>query len=256
MVLFQVRVISPELPASKVLAPFRRPGESKVLSLQHHLLTKRWDSKLIVSPTSIQSSAIWLLDVSRNVECTVSLHWIGIEAKQFPSQPPRNVTLSIGSLLSMPSIWTNSLDLVSQRLLITAVRRREWPVALSERFRVLKPGGWAQRGEIGKTHLPGPKTRQHQSLLSKPFAHRDILLDCANQLPAMLIEAGFTDVRMETRLLPLGKVGGADGENARKNFMGVYRGMKTPVLKAGELGFFDAEMEGEWDTRVYSVLGS
>ncbi|KAF8491768.1 hypothetical protein JB92DRAFT_2819270 [Gautieria morchelliformis] len=156
-------------------------------------------------------------------------------------------------------IWTNSFDLVHQRLLITALRRREWPVALSEIFRVLKPGGWAQLGEIGKTHLPGPKTRQHQSLLSKLFAHRDMLpaVDCANQLPVMLIEAGFTDVRMETRLLPLGKVGGADGENARKNFMGVYRGMKTPVLKAGGLGFFDSEMEfdrfmdemeEEWDT--------
>lgn len=200
--------------------------------------------------------AIWLLEVSKIVENTVSLQGTDIEARLFPPQPPSNISLSVGSVLDMPSAWTNTFDLVHQRLLIAALRRSEWPIALSQIFRILKPGGWVQLAEVGKMHLQGPKTLQHESLLSKLFAHRDMLRDCASHLPVMLIEAGFSDVRVETRLILLGKRGGKDGEDARDNFMGVYRGMKTPILKAGGLGFFGSEvefdnfmdeMEDEWD---------
>lgn len=56
--------------------------------------------------------------------------------------------------------------------------------------------------------------------------------------------------------MPLGKWAGQKGIDARDNFMGVFRGMKTPILKSGGLGFVKSEaeldkllddLENEWD---------
>jgi hypothetical protein len=95
------------------------------------------------------------------------------------------------------------------------------------------------------------------------WAQRSLLLNCAEQIPQMLRDAGFVDVQVATRSLPLGKWAGQAGINGRDNFIGVFRGNKTPVLKMGGLGFVTSEsqfdelidaVQDEWDATPASHM--
>ena len=88
---------------------------------------------------------------------------------------------------------------------------------------------------------------------SGKFAERDLPDYSARNFE----ERGFTDITVEERSIPLGSWAGVRGCQARDNYLDVFRGMKTPVLRAGGLGFIKseeeyddmiAELEKEWDT--------
>lgn len=121
--------------------------------------------------------------------------------------------------------------------------------------RAIRPGGWVQLGEVGAWHA-GPVTEKHLELLRALFASRQLVLDVGGDLPKMLEEGGFKNVAVETRSIPLGSWAGQMGCQGRDNFMEVFRGMKTPILRSGGLGFVSSEkeydalmdsLEAEWD---------
>jgi hypothetical protein len=85
---------------------------------------------------------------------------------------------------------------------------------------------------------------------------RNLYVDCAYDMPKMLEEAGFVDIRSESRMLLLGKWAGEIGVANATNHVGVLRGFKTPVLEAGGFGCVTSEaeydellngLEKEWD---------
>lgn len=80
---------------------------------------------------------------------------------------------------------------------------------------------------------------------------RNLYIDCASDMPAMLAEVGFVDIQAEERPLLMGNWAGAEGiANATTN-VGVFRGIKTPVLEAG--GYGKIATESEYDALIQGL---
>jgi SAM-dependent methyltransferase len=209
----------------------------------------------------------WIVDVAKHVPTGVTLYGIDIDSRMFPSPVPSNIHLSLASVVNLPSDWTNSFNLVNQRLLIAGLTSGQWVDALNELHRVLVPGGRVQMCEAGD-YRAGPATKNIHKLIDALAGSRGLVsvVDCAPRIPALLKAAGFVDITTEKRQILLGGSVGVDG---RKNltimfrFVFLYwhhphcvnwpdlRGKKTPILKAGGFGFISSEKE--FDELVDSV---
>lgn len=95
------------------------------------------------------------------------------------------------------------------------------------------------------------------------WARRGLLLRCVDAIPELLQKAGFVNIRLERRDVPLGGWGGQLGEQARDNFIGVWRAQKTPMLKLGGFGIVNSEaeydqlvsdVEDEWNSNTSSHM--
>ena len=189
---------------------------------------------------------------------SVQFYGIDIESKLFPAYAikPPNTHFSVASATSLPSYWTSKFSLVNQRLLILALTKAEWKKVISEIYRVLKPGGYAQFVEIDSNWYSGPQTAAHIQFLSTFLEAKGLDLQCCKHIPPWMTAAGFVDVRTEEITVKIGKWAGEIGEEARDASIGALRGMKGPVMKAGGMGYvtsaeeFDAKMDAvaeEWD---------
>jgi len=196
-----------------------------------------------------------MLDAAEEISADVELHGFDIESRLFPNSHPPNMSFSRMSNTSLPREWDDMFAFVHQRLLVAALQKPDWERAISGMHRVLAVDGWIQLGEVGPWRA-GPITARHQSLVQSLFVAKGLVLDCAAYIPAMLSQAGFANISIEERSIPLGKWAGDHGVNGATNFIGVFRAMKTPILKAGGLGFVRSEqefdrlldqVEREWD---------
>jgi hypothetical protein len=94
------------------------------------------------------------------------------------------------------------------------------------------------------------------SIYRRLAEHRNLYVDCAYDIPKMLAEAGFVEIRSESRMQLMDKWAGEIGVANATNHVGVLRGIKTPVLEAGGFGYVSSEteydellagLEKEWD---------
>lgn len=169
------------------------------------------------------------------------------------------------SVLKLPDIWEKSFDIVHQRLLIAALKTPEWPIAISELFRVLKPGGWIQLGEVGDWAVLGPESAvaRHKRAYSDFFKLRDFELGISKKLPDLLREAGFENINVEVLHMPMGKKWGQVGVDGARNLADVFRAVKGHIVGAGGFGVVTSEeeydelmdgVEREWDeTEGYTL---
>ncbi|KAF9563390.1 S-adenosyl-L-methionine-dependent methyltransferase [Agrocybe pediades] len=245
-------------PAASVSLPITHCPRR--LHLQHRLLRHTFEDRLILAPVELvdgdavlecgTGSGIWLLDAAQQITANVDMHGIDIESRLFPRSHPSNMCFSKASVTSLPSEWTSTFAFVHQRLLVAALQKPDWERAIGEMHRVLTPGGWVQLDEVGSWKA-GPTTAFHQTLVQQLFRAKGLVLDCATYIPAMLEQAGFVNISVQERSIPLGKWAGNHGADGAANFIGVFRAMKTPILKAGGLGF--VQSEAEFDTLLDKV---
>lgn len=132
---------------------------------------------------------------------------------------------------------------------MSALRRIEWPIALSEIYRVVRPGGWVQLGEYGALQ-GGPFTERHMRMQREVYKLRGLDRDITRDLPALLKASGFTNINEEKRLIPVGVWAGRLGEDGRDMSIAYTRAIRTNVLK--ERGEF-AQSEDEYDRTVDSL---
>ncbi|KAF8999985.1 hypothetical protein BDQ17DRAFT_1391398 [Cyathus striatus] len=235
------------------------------LQFQHELIKRIYDNNLILAPVKFNSgdkilecgtgSGAWVMDISKSVPSSVGIHGFDIASRLFPLSPPSNLSFSTSSVSSMTKEWENSFKLVHQRLLMAGLQVEHWLKATCEMYRVVVPGGWVQLGEVGFWRA-GPATKRHRELVRTVFESKGLLLDCADHLEEWVKLAGFKNIHVERRSIPLGGWGGRNGQEAMVNWIEVFRALKTPTLNGGGFGYVNSEsefdkmideVEREWD---------
>jgi len=156
---------------------------------------------------------------------------------------------------SLPSEWSGKFDLINQRFLFGALLAKEWPTALSEMHRVLKPGGTVQLIEMDP-RFPVPETPtadQMQLIVQKVFDAHGLQVGVAGDLAGLLHAAGFVDVVSEKKQMPVGKLWGEIGLQGSSSIGGAVRNMSSIVVRSGAAASEDKyrglvdKLEEEWN---------
>ncbi|KAL1695704.1 S-adenosyl-L-methionine-dependent methyltransferase [Schizophyllum commune] len=238
------------------------------LQAQHDMIIRVSNGRLITASVEIllgtkvldnaTGTGIWILQASAQ-HPEASFTGIDIESWNFPTSPPPNADFLVHSATALPEEWSSTFDLVHQRLLLAALRAEEWPRAIREAHRVLKPGGWAQIVELSLAWLQrGPVGRRFWDVFRALSEARTMLSTCAEDIPQMLQDVGFCNVRND--LVQIEMVGSTpDAIVARQSIIGACRSLKKAIVQEGGLGIvgsgeeYDAlldELDREFETGV------
>ncbi|KAJ3575562.1 hypothetical protein NP233_g1012 [Leucocoprinus birnbaumii] len=228
--------------------------ENQRLNRQHGLLTRTLPGGLIQAPVGLQDkdfvldnatgNGVWLLELAS--KGPKGAQYIGIDMQPRllppPSSTPSNVQFIVKSILELPAEWTNRFTFVHQRLLVCALRKKEWPQVLKEIYRVLKPGGWVQLTEV-ENWVAGPITRIVQTLVDKAGQHRGTegWPGLGNPLVGHLKACGFQNIQLIPHNTPLGASEGEDGSDGKNNIATIFNGIRSHVLECGGFGLVNSE---------------
>lgn len=162
------------------------------------------------------------MELSRKLSKSIEFFGCDISSKHFPDDIPENVHLLTASVTSLPGVWTEQFSFVNQRLLCFGLLASEWPVALSEIYRVLKPGGYVQFVDMdfsAKALNGGTHTNRFLDLFVELMKKRSFIHDCSSRLKSLVEKAGFIDIISEKKYLPMGKAWGKVGEIGKDIFL-------------------------------------
>jgi len=193
-------------------------------------------------------SGVWAIDLANQKPKSIEIHAADISPSNFPPSHPLNVHFCIASAASLPPEWTGKFDFINQRFLFGALLAKEWPKALSEFHRTLKPGGAVQLIEMAGT-APVPETPTcvaHTEISQKVFTIGRLDFTIAGRLSELLLAAGFVDVVSEKKLLPTGRLWGEIGMQGSLSIGGAMKNMAGFVAKS-KVCDSDEEYEGLLD---------
>lgn len=190
--------------------------EIERLTKQHHLLATTTEGLLLAPSVTAGNVPLKVLDAG----CADGT-WLRSLREQFPGRDLDLVGVDIGSTLfppaetqkasgislhsynittPFPPSWTNTFDIVHQRLLVWGLRTADWPTVIKNYIDTLKPGGYLHLVEIefiSKTD-PHPDSRpqlQKQAALQKwSTATFGMDIDIAYRLPDLMKDAGLEGV--------------------------------------------------------------
>jgi len=190
-------------------------------------------------------SGVWLFDLARSTKPSATL--IGTDvAGTFNTKAdvPSNVKFIQKSTLSLPPSWTSTFDFVHQRLMIAAFTESMWRRAISEHYRVLKPGGHIQLVEIviGKTDSLNIWTR-FEPVITAVFKKRGLLRDPIEHIETFLKDAGFADTCVVSRRGPVGGATSKRGESGRRVMEPAMRMYIDALMAEGGLGVYQSEAD-------------
>lgn len=167
-------------------------------------------------------------------------------------------------MTNLPPEWSESFDFINQRLLFGALLREQWVEALSEMYRVLKPGGAIQLVELDPFHpVPeSPVVLYYREIHEKGFEAIGLPSDVVNNLQIMLTKAGFVDVAIDTKPTPVGKMWGEIGSQGTSAYKGAMARMANVFLRVGpvrteeEYGELVNKLEQDWDEQGTQYHGA
>jgi len=237
---------------SKYALP-RNEAELRRLNMQHEYVKITvyegrliFDESIKLGPDSAvldsgTGTGAWVMDLAQSVPSSLEVELYGsdVSAYHFPQTHPANVHFVEASSTSFPEEWTGKFDVVNQRLLVAALLTNEWPVALSEVLRVLKPGGYAQFAEMDCKIMfvnGGPACRRYQGLVEKVYEKQGFFLDAAQQIPRMMEDVGFTETVSEKKLGGIGDSWGGMGKMGTESILGAIRNTGAALIKSGVIG--------------------
>uniref|UniRef100_A0A0W0GCY2 Methyltransferase domain-containing protein n=1 Tax=Moniliophthora roreri TaxID=221103 RepID=A0A0W0GCY2_MONRR len=197
------------------------------------------DSRISI-PDDVLFAGVWIRSLAKQVPSSVELYAVDLAPTIWSSEGvPSNVHYSVQSITSLPGDWTSKFDFVNQSLVAIALKRPDWPKALAELYRVLKPGGYVQLTEL-TTYPPFPKTSPPPEMPDKDILqvmHRlskmmDYLEHPTIEIPRMLEDVGFREISTDLKPRPtLGKrFGGEHGADALEVSRGAMAAVKDITL--------------------------
>ncbi|KAF7723939.1 hypothetical protein EC973_001511 [Apophysomyces ossiformis] len=148
-----------------------------------------------------------------------------------------NVTFGYGNILEKVDFPDNSFDMVHIRLLILALRKEEWPNAIKEGLRLVKPGGILHVMEYDLLVNGGPVSRKGMQTLRDICHDRGQDPDIAKSLEKYVTEAGASVIQTDYRYVEfsaptnLGKKFVWDWKQGFKSGMKMFAprlGLETP----------------------------
>ncbi|KAJ4475523.1 hypothetical protein J3R30DRAFT_3405800 [Lentinula aciculospora] len=265
-------------------------AETKRLNAQHRMIINAFEGRHSIAPMSLVTgdrilesaagSGIWALeffDKNQSKDIILDMQCIDISSTQFPSTHPPGMHFSVNSIVDLPNPeWSDTFSYAHQRLLVTAMNDSLWRSAVSELYRVLKPGGWVELLEAEAQELTtwsvGPNSAKVAVLVKALLGANGVIGNLPVYLPQLLKEAGFVDVSCEERRLSVGgeacpdahkiaHVKGYDSEMWRNLWLGV----KGPMGESGGFGVIKTAeeyeellraAEGEWRTskEAYTIF--
>lgn len=75
--------------------------------------------------------------------------------------------------------------------------------------------------------------------------------DCVSLIQTLLQEAGFENIRVHDRILPVGKKSGETGVLGTSAWLGAFKGAGDAIVKVGGMGV--VKTKGEWMDLVDEV---
>jgi len=153
-------------------------------------------------------SGIWDVEVAKEYP---SANVIGFDLSPISrKQVPANCTFEVGDLtLDLGRYPEGTFDLVHSRNISCGVSHEQWRAFGAEIMRMLKPGGWAQCTESSPPQWDtefGPEESDWAkfALMLRTYCEeRNLPLD-GSHLEKILLDAGFAEVRVTKRVVPIG----------------------------------------------------
>jgi ubiquinone/menaquinone biosynthesis C-methylase UbiE len=179
---------------------------------------------------------------------------------------PRNVQFQRGNVLTGLPFTAQQFTYVHQRLLIAGIPLAQWPFVIKELQRVTTLGGWVELVEMGtQFHQTGAATQQFLAWFAAISKTRGIDASNAARIGTFLHEAGFSQVKAKTDVIPVGKWGGHIGNLLAQDILAGWPSMRplAHTLLGVPPAQFDAvigQLETEWNTlqttyEVYFACG-
>ncbi|EJD00066.1 S-adenosyl-L-methionine-dependent methyltransferase [Fomitiporia mediterranea MF3/22] len=149
----------------------------------------------------------WITGLAKEVPESVQLVGTDISPALFPKSFPSNVCFVANSTTNLPASWSSTFDFVHQRAMVGAFTSSDWVAAMSELYRVLKPGGTAQIVDFTEPFPSGDNLQAVEkmtTLFAEVLRSRGFLTNSAEHIPELMRNVGFTDIRVEIRGAPIG----------------------------------------------------
>ena len=193
---------------------------------------------------------------------------VGFDLEDIPRtvSTPLNYDFYRGNVFDGLPFADQHFHYVHQRLLVAGLPLMRWPWVVGELKRVTHPGGWVELVEMGNGfHDAGPATKQFLAWWVAISGTKGIDASKVSQIGILLQNTGFSDVRMETKRLPVGSWGGRLGNLLAQDMLAGWPSMRP--LAHSQLGvqpeMFNAvigRLETEWNTyrtsyEVYFACG-
>ncbi|KAF8924136.1 hypothetical protein BGZ58_002118 [Dissophora ornata] len=189
-----------------------------------------------------------------------TVYGIDINRELFPSaqqRVPSNCLFTWSNLLTRLSFPDGYFDFVYQRFLYLGLTVDDWPVALKELKRVMKPGGWIELFEPSmRVHRAGTRTREVMQWCSRLLQEeRGLDFDFAGEkMKRLCEEIGFHNVRLERLSIPLGSWGGRVGQAMAENMVLIFQNLHSALIADDSMQMPNGPAQKAFDVMVQSWM--